>query len=107
MHPAVGHDAHQVQLGSRIGLETRDDSQPHGVLREPLLGKELVQAHQLLVDDAAGPDVFVTDFAVAHLADGQADIKPAGRDQCHGKFRVKHVVRRLPREVNGVELVLL
>jgi hypothetical protein len=56
---------------------------PHRVRRELFLGKELVQADQFLVHDAAGADVFVADLAVAHLAVGQADIKPAGRDQCH------------------------
>ena len=80
---------------------------PDGIRRELLLREELVQAHELLVDDPAGADVLVADLAVAHHAVRQADIEAAGGDEGVGRPGVEPVVTRLRGEVDGVEIVLL
>ena len=79
---------------------------PHGVHRELLLGEKFVQAHQFLVDDAAGADVLMADFRVAHLAVRQTDVQARGLDERHRILGVQHVVRRLLRQLDRIEDVL-
>ena len=56
------------------------------------------------VHDAAGADVQMSNFAVAHLSGWQADVTPAGVHECAGKIPQQHVVIRLARERDGVGL---
>ena len=56
------------------------------------------------VDDAAGADVEVADFAVAHLPVGQADVRAAGLDERVGILAQQPVIGRLARERDGVGL---
>ena len=72
------------------------------------MGKEFaVLDHQLdaravHVHDAARADVEVADFAVAHLAVGQADKVPAGLDQRVGILAQQAVVGGLARQRDRV-----
>ncbi len=56
------------------------------------------------MDDAAGADVEVADFAVAHLAFGKADGGAGGLDQGVGEFAQEFVVSGFAREGDGVAL---
>ena len=58
------------------------------------------------MDDAAGADVQVADFAVAHLAVGQADEVPAGLNQRVGILAQQAVVGGLAGQGDGVGLGL-
>jgi len=58
-------------------LEERD-------LVELFVGDEEIDAGDVHVDDAAGADVEVADFAVAHLAFGKAYRESARVQQCPG-----------------------
>ena len=101
VHAGVAHDAEQVQLCTRT-TRAFHHSAPDRVGREPALGEKLVEAHQLLVDHAAGADVLVPDLAVAHHAVGQADIQTRGADQGARAAGAERVVARLARLRHGV-----
>src|SRR6266496_3956381 len=79
----------------------------HGIQQHRMLEELTVLDHQLdasgiHVHDASGADVQVPDFAVAHLAFRQADIRPAGLNQCVWIFAQETVVSRLARKRDGV-----
>ena len=77
VHAAVGEQPQQVQPPARrrgLGKGLAQD----GVFLEVAILDRLVDAREVLVNDAAGAQVEVADFAVAHLAGGQADIQAAG-----------------------------
>ncbi len=61
-----------------------------------------VDARDVHLHDAAGADVEVADFAVAHLPVGQSDEVVGGLDQRVGKFAQQLVVGGLARERDGV-----
>ena len=61
-----------------------------------------VDAGDVHVNDAAGADVEMPNFAVAHLPFGQADRRPAGLNQRVGIFAQQAVVVGLARERDGV-----
>ena len=75
VHAAVGEQAHEVN-GAALGDGAVDRLGEHGVVEERAVLDREVDARELLVDDAAGPDVEVPDLGVAHLALGQADGQP-------------------------------
>src|SRR5207245_6352238 len=64
-------------------------------------------AHRLLIDDPAGADVLMPDFAVAHCSFRQPDIKPAGMNQHRRILRHQLVGDRVLREIDGVGVVPL
>jgi hypothetical protein len=79
----------------------------HGLLEKRhvlqlLVGNEQVDARDVHVHDAAGADVEVADFAIAHLAFGKPDVGAGGVDERVGKFFEQHVVGGLARESDGV-----
>ena len=69
---AVGDEADEVQRVPAVGGAIhRGDERRVG--EEIAVADALVDARQVLVDDAAGAHVHVADFGVAHLPGGQAD----------------------------------
>ena len=72
MHAAVAEQADEVQLalGGRVPspAETAEPS-------KLLVGDQQFDARDVHVHDAAGADVQMADFAVAHLSFGQADVR--------------------------------
>src|SRR5208337_515801 len=56
------------------------------------------------INDASSADVEMADFAVAHLASGQAHVAPAGVNQSVGKFGQQAVVIRFARQRDGVRV---
>jgi hypothetical protein len=71
-------------------------------LVELFVGDEEIDARDVHVDDTAGADVKVADFAVAHLALGEADGGAGGVDESVGKFAEEFVVVGFAREGDGV-----
>lgn len=80
VHAARRQQAHDMhRLAGRYGLI--DGGGQHRVGEEVAVGDRFVQPGQILVHDAAGAQVDVADFRVAHLPIGQADIQPGSGDQ--------------------------
>ena len=63
------------------GLRRGASLQQCGVVEKAAVRDGGVDTRQVLVDDAAGADVHVADFGVAHLAVRQADVQAMGLDQ--------------------------
>ena len=80
VHVARAGQPEQVQrAAARLGGLNRRD-QPL-ILVERAVGDRLVDAHDVLIDDAARAQVEVSDLAVAHLPVGQPDVVARGADQ--------------------------
>src|ERR1700733_12623858 len=71
-------------------------------IRKFIVGDEEVDARDVHGDYAAGAEVQVTDFAVAHLAVGKANEVLCGADKGVGVFREELVVGGLAGESDGV-----
>jgi len=100
VHAAVAEEADEMELALAAVL--------HGLLEERdlvelLVGDEEIDAGDVHVYDAAGADVEMADFTVAHLTFGKADGGAGGLDQGVGELRR---VRRkwFAREGDGVAL---
>ena len=80
MHAAGRHQAHDVDraLGAFGFINQREQ---HGAPRQAAIFDGDVDARQILRHDAAGADIHVTDFGIAHLALGQAHGIAAGFQQ--------------------------
>ncbi len=65
-------------------------------------GDQRVDARDVHLHNAAGADVQVADFAVAHLSVGQADKVIRGLNQRVGKLAQQLVVGGLARQRNGI-----
>ncbi len=96
----VGYEADEVEgvaaVGDVHGFE-------EGGVGEELAGVDgVVDAGDVHADDAAGAEVEVADFAVAHLAVGQADVVVAGVDEGVGVLAEEAVVGGLAGEGDGV-----
>ena len=83
----------------------------HGAQQRRVGEEFAVLDHQLdagdvHVDDAAGADVEMADFAVAHLPVGQADEVAAGLNQRVGIFAQQPVVGGLAGQRDGIGLGL-
>src|SRR5690349_9550336 len=74
----------------------------NGVREEIAFLNHEVDLGDVHVHDAAGSDVQVPDFAVAHLPGGQPDVTPAGMDQRIGKHFEHPVVIWFSGESNGI-----
>src|SRR5712671_1984154 len=99
VHAAIAKQAHQMQSTLAATL--------HGLLKERhvlqlLVGDEQVNAGDVHVYDAAGADIEVADFAIAHLALGQADVWAGGMDQRIREFLEQGVISRFARKGDGV-----
>ena len=73
VYAARRNEAHKVQ-GTALFLHAVYDFQQGFVLEEVAVLDVAGDAGQLLIDDAAGTDVGVTNFGVAHLTIRQADV---------------------------------
>ena len=100
----VGDQAHQVQ-GTVAGL--LEGALEDGVVVDAARGKSLVDADNLLVDDAPGPDILVPHFRVAHDALRQADIQPAGHQLRPRPLRGQLVGHRCVGQLDRVKRIML
>jgi hypothetical protein len=92
MHRALGFFRRRDQGGERRQC------------RERAVGDGVVDPGQVLHDDAAGADIHVADFGVAHLARGQADRPAGGRQQGVWAFRGHPVEILRLRQRDGIVL---
>ncbi len=95
MHAAVAAQSHQVQA-MRFGVLHRREQ--HRILEEFARGDHPIDARDIHINDAAGADVQMAHFAVAHLAFGQADgaARRCG-PACSGYSRSSMIVGGLAR----------
>ena len=103
MHTAIADEAEEVQALAFRFLEGLDE---HGHLREFAIADALVDASEVLIDDAARAEVQVTDFAVAHLAFGQPHVLAAGADGAARIRGIKMIMERRLREQRGIAVGL-
>src|SRR5215471_1875126 len=101
MHPAVAKQAEEMELALAAAL--------HGLLEqrnliELMISDELVDARDVHVHNAAGTDVEVADFAVAHLALGETNRGSGCLDQRVREFVEEFIVNGLTREGDGIAL---
>ena len=105
MHSAVGAEAEEVELLAGLlhvvvgGLDFR-------VGEEFVLAACDVDLDEVLVDNAAGAEVHVTDLGVAHLAVGQADVFAACLEVAEGIFLAQAVDERLALGVDCIAMVV-
>ena len=101
VNAAVGDQAEEMQLASALAraLHGLHDGR---ILGEFAGGDLRVDAGDVHLHDAAGADVEVADFAVAHLAVGQADEVLRGANQGVGKLAQQLVVGGLAGQRDGV-----
>ncbi len=98
---AVGDEADEVQGVAALGCVVHGLDEG-GVLEELAGGDGGVDAGDVHADDAAGAEVEVADFGVAHLAVGEADEVVAGADEGVGVVAEESVVGGLARKGDGV-----
>ncbi len=96
---AVAEQAHDVELVRACALESFGEKR---LLGEVAVGEKHFDARDVHLHDAAGADVEVADFGVAHLAFGEADARAGGLDERVGKFLQEAVVVRLASQGDGV-----
>ena len=73
VHTAVGYKPHKMNLFPVLTSICKGFDNL-GVGENRLVGTSTVYLHQVLIYDATGTDIEVSDFGVSHLAVGQADI---------------------------------
>src|ERR1051325_116651 len=67
-------------------------------------GNSFVDPSEILVNDSAGTQIQVTDFGIAHLSIGQADISSAGTQLCYRILAIEFVMKRCMREQCSVSI---
>ena len=101
MHAAGRQQAHQ--MAGAAGLPQPGDQVAHrGSAFDLAAGERLADARQILQHHAAGADVEVPDFGIAHLPGRQADIGSRRAQQAHAGSRPQAVEHRRVREADGV-----
>ena len=82
VHTAVGQQPNQMQSGFfRNGIVHRRNKS--GIFKEIAILNGLGDAGQLLINNAAGANVGVSDFGVPHLSIRQADVHSGCSDLCN------------------------
>jgi hypothetical protein len=99
MDAAIAQKTEKVELTRAAAFH---GFEKQGLARKFASGDELIDSCAVHVNDAAGADIQVADFAVAHLSDGKADGRTGGLDQRVGEIFQDAVVVGLAREGDGV-----
>src|SRR5579884_4255942 len=103
VHAAIGNESEKMQAPV-AGARMLHGAKQHRMLENlPVLDHQ-IDARDVHVDDAPGPDVQMSDFAVPHLALRQADKRTAGMDESVGILPQQPVVGRLARKSDGIGL---
>ncbi len=84
MHAARRQQAQQMG-GTAAGFQSRDGLQQSRVLGQRAVFDRQIDTGQFLHDDAAGAQIHMADFRIAHLAGGQADRQARGSRKAWGK----------------------
>src|SRR5437867_12128899 len=64
----------------------------------------LVNSGEILINDSAGAEIQMTDFGIAHLSFGQADIRAAGAQRSARIIAIQLVVKWRPRKKRRVPI---
>src|SRR5882762_207972 len=99
VHAAIAKQAHQVQ--STLAATLHRLLEKRHVL-QLLVGDEQVNAGDVHAYDAAGADIEVADFTIAHLAFRKADVWAGSVNQRIRKFLEQGVISRFARKGDGV-----
>jgi hypothetical protein len=75
-----------------------------GVLEEVAVADGFVDACDVLINNASGPEIEVADFGITHLPAGQADVLATAAEFTHGIGGVEVVVERGFGQKRGVAL---
>ena len=100
VHAAIAQQANEVQ-GLVVGQGVLQGFGQGGHLRQLALADGLADAHQLLVDHPAGPDVHVAHLGVAHLALGQAHGLARGLQRAVREALQQFMKKRRTSRING------
>jgi hypothetical protein len=100
MHAAVGEAAHQVQL-LVVPLRVPCGADELVVLEKGSILNGVRDAEDFLVDDAARPQIYVTDLRVAHLPLRQAHAQARGSEDAMGILVKQAVHEGRIRRVDG------
>src|SRR5712671_3505704 len=101
MHTSIGDQAEQMKSPFSDACMLHRGQQ-NGMREELAVLDHQVDASDVHVHDATGPDVEMSDLAVAHLSFGQSNKRSAGVNQRVGIFAQQTVVGGLARESDGV-----
>ena len=85
MHAAIACRAHEMQAGAARACRMQSSSTR--MPEELADGDHQVDAGDIHMDDAARADIQMPDFAVAHLAFRQPDVRSRSVNQSVGKSR--------------------
>ena len=93
VYAAGGGESHEVEFFAVLfGVGVGSDD--FGVREDGAVGAGAVDFDEVLIDDASGTDVEVTDFRVSHLTVGESDVFAAGEELRVGIFGFKLVHER-------------
>ena len=101
MHAAIGKKSEQVEAPAPTSCVLHG-CEKHVVSEELAILDHQLDTGAVHVDDTAGADIKMSHFTVPHLTVGQANIFPAGVDECVGVFAEQAIVGRLARERDSV-----
>jgi hypothetical protein len=101
MHTAIADEAEKVEALA-FGLLEGFDQHGHG--GEFAIADAFVDAGEVLIHHAAGTEIEMADFTIAHLAVWQADVFAAGTDGAAWIGGVEVIVERGLRQQGGVAI---
>src|SRR5262249_25957967 len=106
VYAAVADQSHQMQRAAGSS-QPRAELEKGGQPEEIALGDARGNAHDVLGDDAAGPQVEMPDFAIAHLSFRKSYGETAGVEQCAGERIPETVPHRRAPQLDGIALATL
>ena len=96
---AVGNQADEMQAR---GFRFFQGVAEHRIGGQRAFFDRLVDAGEILIDDAARAEIEVADFGIAHLPGRQADIQAGGAEEAFRVLFQHHVMERRVGEQHGV-----
>ena len=101
MHAAIGAEAEEMHPPA-AGAGVFHGRDKNGMREKFAILDHQLDARAVHVHDAPGTNVEMADFAIAHLAIGQADIFAAGVNQSVGIFAQQSIIGWLARQSDRV-----
>ena len=99
VNAAIGHQADEMEASAAGLLEGLDKNRVGGQ-RAVLDG--LVDAREVLIDNASSAEIEVADFRIAHLAGGQADVQAGGAEETFRVLLQHHVMKWRAGQQHGI-----
>ncbi len=104
--PGIGGDAQQVDFAV-TGFGCGDRGGDRVVIEEAAVLDRDADANRFLVHDAAGPDVLVANFGIAHRPVGQTHVAAGGVDERGGVLFQQLVAAGGVGKLHGIKVVVL